>query len=113
METVIWAPWTETARRSTSGGVIRFGQHTWDAYSATQATQASSAGEAELYSVGSVAARGLLAKSFFLLWGSPADRAHCECIATVRLDAEFAKELVWARYGTWSCGTFGFKNDYG
>ncbi|CAK0910398.1 unnamed protein product [Prorocentrum cordatum] len=59
-----WAAPTAVARKSTSGGVIRFGNHTWDCYSASQATQALSSGESELYALGSTAARGLQMKFF-------------------------------------------------
>ncbi|CAK0845688.1 unnamed protein product, partial [Prorocentrum cordatum] len=34
-----WAAPTAVARKSTSGGAIRFGNHTWECYSASQATQ--------------------------------------------------------------------------
>ncbi|CAK0861483.1 unnamed protein product, partial [Prorocentrum cordatum] len=54
-----WAAPTAVARKSTSGGTIRFGNHTWDCYSASQATQALSSGESEFYALGSIAARGL------------------------------------------------------
>ena len=33
-----WAPTTELLRRSTSGGAVRYGLHTWDCYSVTQVT---------------------------------------------------------------------------
>jgi len=59
-----WAPNTEELRRSTSGGTIRYGEHLWDAFSVTQATQALSSGEAEFYSTGSAVARGLMAVGF-------------------------------------------------
>ena len=39
-----WAPTTELPRRSTSGGAVRYGLHTWDCYSVTQATIAPSSG---------------------------------------------------------------------
>ena len=59
-----WAPSTEELRRSTSGGTIRYGGHLWDAFSATQATQALSSGEAEFYATGSATARGLMGVYF-------------------------------------------------
>jgi hypothetical protein len=59
-----WAASSEELRRSTSGGVIRYGGHLWEAYSVTQATQALSSGEAEFYATGSAMARGFLAKAF-------------------------------------------------
>ena len=59
-----WAANSEELRRSTSGGVVRYGGHIWDGYSVTQATQALSSGEAEFYATGSAMARGFLAKAF-------------------------------------------------
>ena len=59
-----WAPSTEELRRLTSGGTIRYGGHLWDAFSATQATQALSLGEAEFYATGSATARGLMGVYF-------------------------------------------------
>ena len=59
-----WAPTTDVHRRSTSGGVVRYGGHLWDAFSVSQAVNALSSGESEFYATGSVMARGLLAKHF-------------------------------------------------
>ncbi|CAK0804855.1 unnamed protein product, partial [Prorocentrum cordatum] len=47
-----WAAPTAVARKSTSGGAIRFGNHTWECNSASQATQALSSGESEFYALG-------------------------------------------------------------
>jgi hypothetical protein len=44
--------------------VVRYGDHVWDTFSVTQATQALSSGEAEFYATGSAMARGFLAKAF-------------------------------------------------
>ena len=46
-----WAQTTELLRRSTSGGAIRYGWHTWDCDSVTQATIAQSSAESEFYGV--------------------------------------------------------------
>ena len=59
-----WAPTTELLRRSTSGGAIRYGLHTWDCYSVTQATIALSSAESEFYATGSGTARGLQCKVY-------------------------------------------------
>ena len=59
-----WAPTTELVRRSTSGGVIRYGLHTWDCYSVTQATIALSSAESEFFATGSATARGLQCKAY-------------------------------------------------
>ena len=59
-----WAPTTELVRRSTSRGVIRYGLHTWDCYSVTQATIALSSAESEFYATGSATARGLQCKAY-------------------------------------------------
>ena len=57
-----WADCRET-RKSTSGGALRHGAHTLAAWSVTQAVQALSSGEAELYAIlrGTVEALGLAA----------------------------------------------------
>ena len=62
--TEIWAPTTELLRRSTSGGAVRYGLHTWDCYSDTQATIALSSAESEFYATGSATARGLQCKVY-------------------------------------------------
>ena len=59
-----WAPTTELLRRSTSGGAVRYGLHTWDCYSVTQATIALSSAESEFYATGSATARGLQCKAY-------------------------------------------------
>ena len=59
-----WAPTTELLRRSTSGGAVRYGLHTWDCYSVTQATIALSSAESEFYATGSATARGLQCKVY-------------------------------------------------
>ena len=59
-----WAPTTELLRRSTSGGAVRYGSHTWDCYSVTQATIALSSAESEFYATGSATARGLQCKVY-------------------------------------------------
>ena len=59
-----WALTTELVRRSTSGGVIRYGLHTWDCYSVTQATIALSCAESEFYATGSATGRGLQCKAY-------------------------------------------------
>ncbi|CAK0862523.1 unnamed protein product, partial [Prorocentrum cordatum] len=59
-----WASTTSLFRTSTSGGVVRFGGHTVEAFAVCQATQALSSGESEFYAIGSGAARGLQAKHF-------------------------------------------------
>ena len=59
-----WAPTTELLRRSTSGGAVRYGLHTWDCYSVTQATIALSSAESEFYATGSATARGLQYKVY-------------------------------------------------
>ena len=48
-----WAPTTELLRRSTSGGAVRYGLHTWDCYSVTQAAIALSSVESEFHATGS------------------------------------------------------------
>ena len=55
-----WAPTTELLRRSTSGGAVRYGLHTWDCYSVTQATIALSSAESEFYATGCATASQLL-----------------------------------------------------
>ena len=57
-----WADCKET-RKSTSGGALLHGKHTLTAWSVTQAVQALSSGEAELYAIlrGTVEALGLAA----------------------------------------------------
>ena len=52
------------ARRSTSGGAVRYGLHTWDCYSVTQATIALSSAESEFCATGSATARGLQCKVY-------------------------------------------------
>ena len=59
-----WAPTTELLRRSTSGGGVRYGLHTWDCYSVTQATIALSSAESEFYATGIATARGLQCKVY-------------------------------------------------
>ena len=59
-----WAPTTELLRRSTSGGAVRYGLHTWDCHSVTQATIALSSAESEFYATGSATARGLQCKVY-------------------------------------------------
>ncbi|CAK0909889.1 unnamed protein product [Prorocentrum cordatum] len=54
-----WALASELQRRSTSGGAVRYGEHTWDCYSVAQSTIALSAGEPGMYATGSATARGL------------------------------------------------------
>ena len=58
-----WAPTTELLRRSTSGGAVRYGLHTWDCYSVTQATIALSFAESEFYATSSATARGSQCKA--------------------------------------------------
>ena len=53
-----WAPTTELLRRSTGGGAVRYGLHTWIA---TQSHRPRSA-ESEFYATGSATARGLQCK---------------------------------------------------
>lgn len=45
---------------------MRYGNHTWDCYAMTQATQAMSSGESEMYATGSAAARGLQCKTYLI-----------------------------------------------
>jgi hypothetical protein len=59
-----WAPNTEELRRSTSGGTIRYGGHLWDAFSAMQASQALSSGEADFYAIRSATTRGFMGMYF-------------------------------------------------
>ena len=59
-----WAPTTELLRRSTSGGAVRYGLHTWDCHSVTQATIALSSAESEFYATCSATARGLQCKVY-------------------------------------------------
>ena len=59
-----WAPTTEMHRRPTSGGVVRYGNLSWDCYSVTQATIALSSGESEFYATGSATARRLQCKAY-------------------------------------------------
>ena len=54
-----WAPTTELLRRSTSGGAVRYGLHSWDCYSVTEATIELSSAESEFYATGGATARGL------------------------------------------------------
>ena len=61
-----WAPTSELQRRSTSGGAVRYGYHTWDCYSVTQSTIALSSGESEMYATGSATARGLQCKTYLI-----------------------------------------------
>ncbi|CAK0811173.1 unnamed protein product [Prorocentrum cordatum] len=61
-----WAPTSELQRRSTSGGAVRYGDHTWDCYSVTQSTIALSSGESEMYATGSATARGLQCKTYLI-----------------------------------------------
>ena len=59
-----------------------YGGHCWDAYSATQATEALSSGESEFYATGSACARGLQAKSYLMETGRPfAVRIHSDSSA--------------------------------
>ena len=55
-----WAPTIELLRRSTIGGAVRDGLHTWDCYSVTQATIALSSAESEFYATGSATAKSEL-----------------------------------------------------
>ena len=68
-----WAPTTELLRRSTSGGAVRYGLHTWDCCSVTQATIARSSGESEFYATGSATARGLQSKVYLSETERPCD----------------------------------------
>ena len=70
-----WAPTTELLRRSTIGGAVRYGLHTWDCYSVTQATIALSSAESEFYATGSATARGLQCKVYL---SETAGRAMCQ-----------------------------------
>ena len=58
------APTTELLRRSTSGGAVRYGLHTWDCYSVTQATIELSSAESEFYATCCATARGLQCKVY-------------------------------------------------
>ena len=59
-----WAPTTELLRRSTSRGAVRYGLHTWECYSVTQAAIALSSAESEFYATGSATERGLQCKVY-------------------------------------------------
>ncbi len=52
-------------RRSTSGGVVVFGNHCVKTYSQTQETIALSSGESEFYEIAKAAAMGLVDLVFF------------------------------------------------
>eukprot|EP00959_Pyramimonas_sp_CCMP1952_P028331 594460-Pyramimonas_sp.AAC.1 len=56
----------ELQRRSTSGGAVRHGGHTWGCYLVTQSTIAPSPGESEMHATGSATARGLYRKTYLI-----------------------------------------------
>ncbi|CAK0790038.1 unnamed protein product [Prorocentrum cordatum] len=85
-----WAAPTAVARKSTSGGTVRFGSHTWECYSTSQATQALSSGESEFYALGSFAARGLQMK--FVL-----DEVGIEVRLVVASDSAAARGMAQRR----------------
>eukprot|EP00959_Pyramimonas_sp_CCMP1952_P049900 1042777-Pyramimonas_sp.AAC.1 len=58
-------------RRSTSGGAVRRGNHTWGCYSVTQSTMALSSWESEMYATGSATARGLQSNTCLIETNSP------------------------------------------
>eukprot|EP00959_Pyramimonas_sp_CCMP1952_P401443 8411609-Pyramimonas_sp.AAC.1 len=57
---------TELQRRSTGGGAVRYGGHTWDCYSVAQSTIALSSGESGMYAAGIATARGLQCNTYLI-----------------------------------------------
>ena len=55
---------SNSKRRATSGGAVRYGAHTWDCYSVTQPIVALSSGESEFHATGSTASSGPQCKAF-------------------------------------------------
>ena len=90
-----WAPTTELLRRSTSGGAARYGLHTWDCYSVTQATIALSSAESEFYATGSATARDNSAR---LTCQKQNALVSWTCAATAQLGAVCASGQASAKY---------------
>ena len=101
-----WAPTTELPRRSTSGGAVRYGLHTWDCYSVAQATKALSSAESEFFATGGATARG--SARFTCLKRD--DLVDWTCTATAQLGAACADGQASAKYAIWSCDSCGFRN---
>ena len=85
-----------TTRKSTSGGIVKFGEHCIKAWSSNQAVIALSSGEAEMVGVTKGATATLGIKSLLADFG-------VKCPARVWTDSSAAVGMwrVWARYVTW------------